>query len=257
VPTASFVRYLESKSEKFSDLSTISETVDYLTVDDATYAGVEACKMAIKYGHKVVLFINPWQIINRKPYYFNLLNSIIDNREVDVYSFANRKFDLLNRNDVKTLRFLIKKQLIKLSEDDALTVVLEHGFKLKSKSTSLPKACSTISLSDLRELSLMGVQIGSHGWSHRSISALTQKELENDILKSFDWISDNVDKLIKVYAVPFGAPTIPPQLEKKLKITSLLSDKQFNVGRASLRSWNRIEITDLLRSEYEDNSSNY
>ena len=63
---------------------------DVLTVDDATCAGADACLTARRLGHEVMFFVNPFQIASGQPYFFSLLDAIIDARTAASVTYPGR-----------------------------------------------------------------------------------------------------------------------------------------------------------------------
>lgn len=249
VEQSSFENFLKGQKAFFRRWDRYSSALDLLTIDDATVAGANACLIAKKLGHHVVLFINPWQIINNKTYFFNLLNIAIDNRQNSIIKYAGVEYQLESYKSIKIFRFSVKQNLVLMNPNDALEHVDQIAFDLKSNTGIIPEFLRTLKISEIKELHNMGIQIESHGWSHMSIAALSKNGLVYDITSSINWINDTLNKKCTMYAVPFGKPKIHDKVISEMNLDCFLSDPIFPKFNVESNCWNRYEITSDLRNK--------
>jgi peptidoglycan/xylan/chitin deacetylase (PgdA/CDA1 family) len=78
----------------------------------------------------------------------------------------------------------------------------------KAKSWAAPAVSDHIGCateSELQEIATMpGVMFGSHTWSHPNLSALTEAEVETELLESKSWLSDHFSNTIPCVSYPYG-----------------------------------------------------
>jgi peptidoglycan/xylan/chitin deacetylase (PgdA/CDA1 family) len=67
------------------------------------------------------------------------------------------------------------------------------------------EAARLMTASELRELSAMGFEIGSHTMTHRRLSALALAEQEEEITRSRRLLEDTLGKAVTAFAYPFGS----------------------------------------------------
>jgi peptidoglycan/xylan/chitin deacetylase (PgdA/CDA1 family) len=59
--------------------------------------------------------------------------------------------------------------------------------------------------SDLQEIATMpGVTFGSHTWSHPNLSALSEAEIEDELIESGSWLNDRFSNTIPCISYPYG-----------------------------------------------------
>jgi len=56
----------------------------------------------------------------------------------------------------------------------------------------------------IREMSIAGMSIGSHGYSHQNMANLSFNDAKDELLKSRETIAKNIDKVISSFSFPFG-----------------------------------------------------
>lgn len=204
-----FERFLRNKKAKFVSITdSLNGKGDSLTIDDATKASASAAMLAAEYGHNVTFFINPWNIINKKPYHFHLLNIILERTSLKKIFFNESCWDLRTYDSKHLFREYIKKRFWKCEKNiiniyDTITFVAN---KLKVNIDScLPDHMQIISKHDIINLINKGVNIGCHGWTHINTSCLNHDELMHHIMDTNYWLKQNfnIDNF-DYYSTPFG-----------------------------------------------------
>lgn len=223
---------------------------DVLTIDDSTIAGAEACGLAKEFGHEVIFFINPKQIINSEIYWFSILNTLIDSSNVKSILFQNEKFRLDSFREVKFFRKYVKEILCKETSTSINLIFNELSTKLKVKNDiPHPNHVQAITIDELKELKKMNVCIESHGWNHDEIKYMTDEEICSDILQTRNWIKETLNVNSSLYAVPFGSTDLSEEVRSKINGDYFLATDELPLGQIHNNCWNRLDITAQLQTK--------
>jgi len=203
--------HLRKRTNRYVSLDmALSGQGDALTIDDATSAGFEAAILARKYGHEVTLFINPHNVIDRTPYFMNVLDMALDKTRRSEIMFNERRFLLDSFNAKLSLRKELKSRLMKLTTEPVRTEFVQRlAVDLDVPDLSVPEHLRVISLEEILVLRDMGVSIANHGWTHGAIEALDPSVARDEIIKAKKWIAQECRITASAYAVPFGN-ALPP-----------------------------------------------
>jgi len=232
-------------AERFPPPSTDSSL---LTVDDSTRAAALACLIARQRGHGVQFFVNPYQISTGEPYFFTMMDAYIDHRAVSCVSFAGSRYSLATPDDRRRLRATLKRCLRNLQPSDSLTEIHAIGRGIAGRLLAVPDHSAPVTLADLHALQDAGVSVQSHGWSHRSIDAMTTPEFEEHVLRARDWLRQELGAAPELYAVPFGDVDVPEQWRSLVVETTFLLDGSLPAGFRRPRCINRTDIAGMVRS---------
>lgn len=99
--------------------------------------------------------------------------------------------------------------------EQAAPLLRKYGFSaivfilpgLRTNSWDAPKGIAEAKLMETNqylELREMGIEIGSHGWSHRSLPLLGDEELENELTQSKRVAEELLKQPIEYFAYPYG-----------------------------------------------------
>lgn len=243
-PESSLRSYLENLPSKYGVWSA-SAAHDVLTIDDATRGAGAAARIARECGHRVLLFVNPHQVAEQRPYYFSHLNRYLDGRRVSRVTYLGIDYDLAG--DIKAFRAAAKGVLSRLAPDDALSHVHAIGEQLGCPPGPLDDHAQTLTIDDLIELNELGVSIENHGWGHQRIDAMTADELTDDMSRTSRWLRDVIRTQSELYAVPFGETERHEAALGRLSPAILLADIRRPAGPVDANIWNRLDITRSLQ----------
>lgn len=218
--------------------------VRILTIDDATRAGAEACRVAVKLGHQVTFFVNPKNIETRESYFFTLLSAAIDATRRSAVTHRGVAHPLTDRSLRLAFRRAMKAALLERRSDaeirSELTQIIDV---LDVADVAVPDHHQPITLNELLELRDLGVRIENHGWDHIEIAALSESAFREHVTRGRDWLRAHLDVAADSYATPFGM-TFLPQFAHRVAGAWFLARRDLPAGRLAERCWNRVEISE-------------
>jgi peptidoglycan/xylan/chitin deacetylase (PgdA/CDA1 family) len=176
-----------------------------LTIDDATVASARAAKLAREFGHAVTLFVNPWQIEARQPYWFSRLNSLLDRVEAPTLVLDGRDFDLTTVDAKSQFRAHVKtlmRQHIVPEQSTALIEKIEAA--VGALGDEIPNHNRCLDIEDLRKLHGAGIDIQNHYWSHLDPLAHNLTQFTEEFHKAGSWLKDKLAIDSRCFASPFG-----------------------------------------------------
>jgi len=215
---------------------------DVLTVDDATRAGADACRIAREYGHEVTFFINPGLIETRERYFFALLDPLLDASVSCTIDFEGTTYRLADWTSARAFRRAVKRRIV--FERDAAVVydfIAELSRLLKTDAPEPPPHLETIGHSDVEELAAFGVRVASHGWTHVDPARMTSAQLTEHLERSRLWLRTRLAEDSHWYAVPFGESS-PPSAGVSLPEVWFLADSGRAPGECGGNVWNRATL---------------
>jgi|GEM_PF-873716 len=218
------------------------DDADVLTVDDATRAGADACRIARKYGHDVTFFINPGLVEAREPYFFALLDPLLDASTGRTIVYERTAYSLADWASARAFRRAVKRQIV--FETDASVVrarILELSRQLNADVPETPPHLATISQSDVEELADRGVRIESHGWTHVDPARMTPEQFTEHMERSRLWLREKLGKDSRWYAVPFGE-SAPPSSGVCHPEVWFLANSYRPPGECGGNVWNRATL---------------
>jgi hypothetical protein len=248
VPEDALKRHLDARRpyQKLADAA----DGDVLTVDDSTCGATRACLLAREAGHEVTLFVNPAQIARRRLYWFSRLDAIIDQRQVTTAAFDGCEFELHAGRPLRAFRLAVKARLMTLSEADTDGLLDEVAARLRARTAAVPEHARTMTADDLRQLVDRGVRIGSHGWDHRDIAAMTETDIVDDLHRAQEWFGDTLGFRPAHYAVPYGLSPLSGRAAREVPGRILLAHAGIKPGFVRDRQWNRRDITSELQGRH-------
>jgi len=210
VPEQSLRRYLAERPEPFVD-SDERDYGDILTVDDSTRGGARTCLIARELGHAVTLFLNPFQIISGRDYWFSRFDALIDARQATTARFDGVTYNLQSRQELRDFRLAARKYLVVSTEDAAHRLLDDIQVLLKAEGAQVSGHARSIGPNDVAELQKAGVRLSSHGWDHQCLSGLSPDQQLTQLLDRADWLRAATGHEPRDYAVPFGQQRLDPR----------------------------------------------
>lgn len=240
-----FIRHLRERSEKYVSWdAALRGKGDALTVDDATVASAEAARLAVEYGHRVTLFINPGYIEYQRPHFFCVLSSVLEQAECSLVTWQRNRYELRDPDQRSSLRAQVKKKLRQLATEEQRLELLERlAQRVCSLSLAVPHFLSTLKFADLRELRMAGIDIESHGWFHGELASLSLQDQINDITGARDWLTNKLGVNASAYAVPFGETVPSEQLRQIANVVFFCLNERLPSGAIYDRTVNRISLS--------------
>lgn len=244
VSRAAFIAALDALPSRYVPAEACEPDQLALTIDDSTMAAAEAALLARERGHEVMLFINPYQIITQRPYFFTVLNLAIDQiaereRQADPKASWRSPHLLTLRQDTRAVLSILDGEAL----DAALAAFLAHW---QIEVREIPDPSRPIDLPTLSRLVDAGVQIGNHGWSHVEIAVMTPEQLLDDVQRTRRWLMDTTGQPIDTYAVPYGHTVPPPEVLSALGAACMLVDSKRPLGQLAPGLINRLDVTDAI-----------
>ena len=246
VPVSALRSFLDRRPRAYGKWNEIGG-VDHLSIDDSTRGAAAACRLARSLGHEVTLFVNPRQIDIGQPYFFSLLDSVLDNRRRNTLRFNGVDFDVSRREQRRSFRISVRAKLSMIDYEPAVSVVMQLAEMLQSVSIEVKEHAHIITRDELRQLQQIGVTVGNHGWTHADISHLSPSEFCYHITEADKWIAEVLGTAPFGYAVPFGRCFVLPSFRRLLARPVFLANGHLRSGRVKTSHWNRTEITDEIQ----------
>lgn len=241
-----YYQFLKSRPDKFVSIEdSLNNKGDALTIDDSTRASMDAAILAAEYGHKVTIFLNPWNIIHNKPYHFHLLNSILENSIKETYLFNGFTWNLRTYNEKHFFREYIKRRFWKYETniDKLYNTIQTLGLDLTKENYIIPDALKIITEEDIKKMVNMGIDVECHGWTHINTAELTDKELENHINSAKEWLEAITNGInINYYSTPFGSSMPSRNYYEKMNQLWFLLDSSKDEGFINKKVFNRDSL---------------
>jgi hypothetical protein len=194
-----------------------------------------------------MLFVNPYQIVSGEPYFFTLLDAVLDARRAKAIAYGERTFDLDAPAGLRAFRQAAKASLCGMSENEALEHVRELATRLSASEIDIPEHAQALTVADLVALRDAGVAIENHGWSHLEIGHLDPAAVCAHIARGADWIGSVTGARPAHYAVPFGMSEVPPESASLVEGTIFLANPELPPGGLPSGCWNRHDFTHALQ----------
>jgi len=236
-----FCQFLEQKQKKFVSIKdAINGYGDAFTIDDSTYASLEAAEMMRDYDHAVTLFINPFYIHEKLNYWFSILNYLLDKDLRPSVCLNNNHYPFSSFKERSTFRKILKSIICTLKTEEERQQYLSKFFNTNINNITLPHHLTTINVEDLIRLKKIGVDIQNHGWTHRYMATASYDEVDEEIFKGKLWLKEKIQVEAEIYAAPFGDALPPKDCNYNLFEYWLLVDSRFEVeGRIGKKIYNR------------------
>jgi peptidoglycan/xylan/chitin deacetylase (PgdA/CDA1 family) len=206
IETDMFIAQLRKRSRPYVSLDAcLRGEGDALTIDDSTRAGLEAARLARKYGHEVTFFLNAYNIAEETPYFFARLSAALDITKAEIVAFEGDEYNLETVAGKQRFRAAVKGRLAQLGSDqDCQDFVSEIGLLLGIDEIVVPEWLRPITTAEVRELAAEGVAMQNHGWTHLLVGGLSPNAYADNIRRGREWLQDVCGAEADFFAVPNG-----------------------------------------------------
>jgi Polysaccharide deacetylase len=240
---ADYIRFVANRCDKFISLAdALMGRGDALTIDDSTYAAVNAANVARCHGHEVTVFVNPYHSQTGIDYFFSKLNHALDQTVLTTLEYRQGLFPIGSMVEKQDFRSYVKARYRGLSTESARLSLIDEMVQLMEVSCqTIPSHLRCAEKDELASLLASGGHVENHGWTHGELSVMNTAEIIEDFSRSTSWLKESLSVLSTHYAVPFGE-TAPPQSLPKVYETWFLSDSSIPVGQRSPFLFNRAPL---------------
>jgi hypothetical protein len=215
---------------------------DALTIDDATRGAADAALLARRYGHAVTLFVNPAQVESGAPYWFFLLNVLLDKLDGRRRDFEGTSFATSSVPQRNALRTRIKARVRAIKQEpQRAAFIRELAERWQLAPLDVPGHLTTLRTGDLRELLASGVELQNHGWSHAHHGSLSAEESVWEVREAREWLRSELGVDAPHFAVPFGDVMPGPEATTACETWLTLSDV-WPAGRVTPTVFNRKNL---------------
>ena len=206
LPTTRAQLHLQLRRKKYVPLAqAIAGGGDALTVDDATYAGLEMALLARRCGHAVSWFINGSHVEDRIEYFPFQISSMLDDTQATECRFDGQTWGLKTMTDRRALRANIKHRYMRMkSQDEIRELIDELAETLRSDSNCAELSLRTVGSAELAQAVLAGVELQNHGWGHLNPQVLSEEERAAEVMQNEEYLSRFRRSITPVFAPPFG-----------------------------------------------------
>jgi peptidoglycan/xylan/chitin deacetylase (PgdA/CDA1 family) len=239
-----FEKHLAGRPDPYVSISeALDGKGDALTIDDATVAGKRAAELARRHGHAVTLFVNPYNVIQQKTYFFHRLNAIVEAIVVRGVRFEDVYFPLATFQQKIILRKYAKYRLHQMSSELARSGFLDQLEEQAGLANPpLPEHLATLSFDDLVQLDRLGVAIENHGWTHAYYGPFTEQEIQLEMQDASEWLDSHGWGRECSFAVPFG-DVFPPRGSTFLDCASWFTlAPSFPPGPIGQKVWRHFSV---------------
>ena len=126
LPEALFEKHLIERSTKYVSLDqSLAGEGDSITIDDASYAGLEAVLLARRHGHAITWFVNGSHVENGHQYFPFQLSGLLDETKRKHCFFDGEDWDLEQIADKKALRFRLKRAYMNMRSQEELSALVQ------------------------------------------------------------------------------------------------------------------------------------
>jgi glycosyltransferase involved in cell wall biosynthesis len=245
-----FIRFLEKRVPRFGPLEdAVEAAADALTIDDTTGASFDAAVLARDLGHEVTLFLNPFNVETGTPYWFCLLDVILDRTARASCRFGGRDFTLSHLTGKRQFRAAVKSRACELPTEEARRAMIsELADSIGVGDLQLPPSRLPLSRQAVEQLVAMGVRVENHGWTHGDPQSVAPELLWADIERGESWFRQHLALRCRAYAVPFGETLPPDGTPEHLVDMWYTATSRLPAGRIGTRTFNRspLDRADIL-----------
>jgi|WetSurMetagenome_2_1015567.scaffolds.fasta_scaffold39368_4 peptidoglycan/xylan/chitin deacetylase (PgdA/CDA1 family) len=230
----------------------------YLTFDDGLREIADVVvPILLKKGIEAAFFINPAFVDNHSLFRRHKVSLLIDsiNRQKDEEALKTTA-GILNCRPVEVIKKILSLGDHEYAIIDSLAVILHIDF-----GRFLINNKPYLGLHRLRELQEKGFVIGSHSFDHTLFSGLTLFQMKEQVMKSMNWLSQNLSVRQRVFAFPFTDDRIPSGFfqwmydDAKIEVsfgTAGLKHELFrkHIQRIPMEQWGFDSARQILGEEY-------
>ena len=206
LPTSRAARHLQLRRKKYVPLAqAIAGHGDALTVDDATYAGLELALLARRFGHAVSWFVNGSHVENKIQYFPFQISSMLDTTRAAECRFEGQTWNLVSIAGRRALRGHIKHLYMSMRSQSEIEALIDRlAVAVDTTCKDAEKALRTVGPEQLAQAVLAGVDLQNHGWGHLNPEVLSEEECRAELRQNEDYLSQFRRAITPVFAPPFG-----------------------------------------------------
>jgi hypothetical protein len=197
-------RFFASLPRLVSVSAALAGRGDALTIDDATRGAADAAMLAREFGHDVSLFVNPEVVLSGGPYWFNVMDLLVDAAPLGAHDFDDSTVTVDSDVQRRALRERIKTQARLLRSEQARLEFVQSLADRWRVEYEIPRHYQVLQMGDLIQLRNAGVELQNHGWSHCDHTLLSADESNDEIRRGRDWLKQELDVDGQHFAVPYG-----------------------------------------------------
>jgi hypothetical protein len=245
VPERFLSLHLQRRCTKYVPLSEALEgRGDALTIDDATYGGLQAALLARRYGHAVSWFVNGMHVEYGLPYFPFQLSCMLDDTLQSDCEFDSRNWRLRGNIDRRVLRQHLKHRYMRMRDQEEIyALVDEVSRSLNADPGAMEKPLRTVTPAEIGSAVAAGIDVQNHGWSHLNPVYLSDADRTAEALLNEAYLSQFRDVATRVYAPPFGSQV---SLTSSVIRCMLLANRQLGAGH---QAGNIVNRQDLLKQQ--------
>ena len=242
-----FVLHMRQRTTKYVPLSEALEGKgDALTVDDASYAGLQAVLLARQYGHAVSWFVNGLNVERGLPYFPFQLSWMLDETQKSNCCFDGQHWQLTDENERRALRLRLKHSYLRMRSYEEISALVEMiSSSVGVEPSTLEKSLCPVTSQELAVAVAAGVELQNHGWTHLNPQTFSARLLVADIRLNNAYLSCFQKAHLRIYAPPFGRQVAP--LASSVARYVLLADRRFFSDPQNGSVVNRLDL-DLTTS---------
>lgn len=208
--TSRAARHLQFRRTKYVPLAqAITGRGDALTVDDATYAGLELALLARRFGHDVSWFVNGSHVENNIQYFPFQISCMLDTNRSAACQFEGQTWSLATVAERRTLRLHIKHLYLRMRSQSEIEGLIDRlAVALDSNCKDVDRSLRTVGPQQLAQAVLAGVDLQNHGWTHLNPEVLSEAECHAEVRQNEEYLSQFRRAITPVFAPPFGQKPI-------------------------------------------------
>lgn len=176
----------------------------FLSFDDGMRECFEIVYPILKQkGIEAAFFINPAFVDNKMLFFKHKISLIIEKlKETKKENLAQKILEILNIQEKNRTCMLHKICQLKYSESNKIKQIANIlGIDFNSY---LKETKPFMTLEQILEMQADGFIIGSHSYDHPKFWEIPKTEMQDQLIKSFDYLDKNIRPEIRSFAFPFS-----------------------------------------------------
>ena len=240
LPEQFFAAHLEQRLAKYVPLEqALTGEGDALTIDDATYGGLQAALLALKYGHAVSWFVNGLHVDRGLQYFPFQLSSFIDDSRLDACWFNGQNWALGRDGEGRALRRHLKQRYMRMRKEEEIAQLVEDVSSVLETDPAMERSLCTVTSAELSTAVAAGVDLQNHSWRHLNPQLFSEFQCTGEALLNEDYLSQFRGTKLRAYAPPFGQPL---HLTRDVSDVVLLADRLLFSNHSDGKIVNRQDL---------------
>lgn len=232
-----------------------------LTFDDGLRDNFSVAYPILKqYDLTATFFIIGNTLIERGYVWLHILYDILDSLDGKSFQFSREDIHIDETSLTEKRKLLVgaklKKILFEVHYDTKISILKDICDQNGIDFPTVADRSQYMSESDLRRLHCDGFEIGAHSMTHDNLSMLTDRQKEEEIVRSSDIIRNITTASVVPFSYPYGTKaSFDSVLIKILKNNSIncavTTIEGMNSDRSDMYALKRIEIGNFNRFKFE------